>query len=128
MSSRSIRAWCHIPCKHHPDRQKTQMVGNYNDCPVQPTGGSHTGEKINKFIGKRKPLGPTDGFSNYIAGWMLTIEPDGNVLNHSHQSGPGENINRATTICSTMYCYLLASFTMVHALNLQSNTIMCPVN
>ena len=37
-------------------------------------------EKMNKFIGKRKILGPTDGITNYIAGWKLTLESDGNVL------------------------------------------------
>ena len=34
--SRSMRAQCHIPCKHHPKRPKTQIVRNYNDCQVQP--------------------------------------------------------------------------------------------
>ena len=41
----------------HPDRSKTQMMGSYNMilfetvyCQVEPTGGSHTGEKINKVI------------------------------------------------------------------------------
>ena len=24
--------WCHISCKHHPNKPKTQMAGNYNDC------------------------------------------------------------------------------------------------
>ncbi len=56
------------------------MVGNYNDCQVEPTGGSHSGEKKKKIIGKRKNLGPTDGITNYIAGWKLTLGPDGNVL------------------------------------------------
>ena len=42
---------------HHLDRPKTRMVGNYNDCQMEPTGASHTGEKMNKFIGKRKTLG-----------------------------------------------------------------------
>ncbi len=32
---------CHIPCKHHPNRPETQMVGNYNNCQVEPTGGLH---------------------------------------------------------------------------------------
>ncbi len=54
------------------------MVGNYNDCQVQPTGDSHTGEQINKFIGKRKTHGPADGITNYmyIADWKLTLEPE----------------------------------------------------
>ena len=37
-------------------------------------------EKINKVTDKRITYGPTDGITNYIAGWKLTLEPDGNVL------------------------------------------------
>ena len=25
--SRSMKAWCHIPCKHFPDKPKTQILG-----------------------------------------------------------------------------------------------------
>ena len=40
----------------------------------------HIQGKKNKLIGKRKSPGPTDGITNYIAGWKVTLEPDGNVL------------------------------------------------
>ncbi len=56
------------------------MVGNYNDCQVESTGGSHTGGKKNKLIGKRQTLGPSVGITNYIAVWKLTREPNCNVL------------------------------------------------
>ncbi len=75
-----MRVRIHIPCNHHCDGLKTQMVGNYNDCQVEPNGGSQTGKKINKVICKRKTLGPTDGITNYIAGWKLTLEPYDNAL------------------------------------------------
>ena len=35
-----------IACNHHSDRPKTQMVGNYDDCKVEPTSGAHTGKMI----------------------------------------------------------------------------------
>ena len=46
-------------------------------------------EHNNNIINKRKVLRPTDGNTSYIAGWTLTLKPDGNaffqqsaVLNH----------------------------------------------
>ena len=36
--------------------------------------------KEKKVTDKRRTYGPTDGITNYIAGWKLTLEPDGNVL------------------------------------------------
>ncbi len=29
---------------------------------------------------KEKNLGPTDGITNYITGWKLPLEPDGNAI------------------------------------------------
>ena len=34
----------HIPRKYHPDRPKTKMMGN--DCQVETTSSSHTGNSI----------------------------------------------------------------------------------
>ena len=51
------------------------MVRNYNDCQVEPTGGIHTGENLNKQSKiKEKILWPTDDITNYITGWKLTLE------------------------------------------------------
>ena len=36
------------PHKHHPDRKETQIVGNSNNCQVEPAGGSHTQKKLSK--------------------------------------------------------------------------------
>ena len=39
------------------------------------------GKTIHKYSEiKVKILRPTDGITNYIAGWKLTLEPNGNVL------------------------------------------------
>ncbi len=57
------------------------MMGNCNDCQVEATGGSQTREnKEDKVTDKTRTYGSTDGISNYIAGWKLTLEPDGNVF------------------------------------------------
>ena len=61
--------------KNHPDRPKTQMVWNYSDCQVEPTGGSHTGKNNGINIDKRKTLRLTDAISNYITDWKLKLEP-----------------------------------------------------
>ena len=56
------------------------MLGNYNDCHVETTSGSSKGKKYNKHsYMKNKNLGPTDGITKYVAGWKLTLEPDGNA-------------------------------------------------
>ncbi len=34
-SFRSMRAWCHIPCKHHPHRPKTKVWSDHNDYNVE---------------------------------------------------------------------------------------------
>ena len=56
------------------------------------------GDKMNKFIDKRKTNGPTGGITNYIAGWKPTLEPDGNDI-FSKGSGKGGITDDNSSLC-----------------------------